>query len=44
MFDAFRCEDCVHGDYCPDKDTWDCDLDIVDEDDCEANYEDDDRM
>lgn len=47
MFETFRCESCVHGEFDIQIEEWECLLDIEYEDDdkqqdlCEQNYEDD---
>lgn len=43
MFESFRCEDCIHGEYDEDSDSWGCTLEIYDDKECEENYEDDER-
>lgn len=43
MFVPYRCEDCVHGEYLSNDCYWDCSIGVSDDEECEKNYEDDDR-
>lgn len=43
-FESFRCEDCIHGEYLYQDSCWDCSIGVFDEEECEKNYEDDEKM
>lgn len=44
MFIPYRCESCIHGEWLQQDSTWDCMLDCSDDEECERNYEDDERV
>lgn len=47
MFEPFRCEDCVHGEYYNRDGFYYCSYDFdvnEDKEQCEQNYEDDERV
>lgn len=44
MFEPFRCEDCIHGEYDEQEREWDCLLGCWSSKECEDNYEDDEKM
>ena len=44
MFEAFRCENCIYGRYHLIDNSWGCLIDIIDEEECENNYEDSERI
>lgn len=43
MFEPFRCEDCIHGEYDEQEGEWDCLLGCWSSKECEDNYKDDER-
>ena len=44
MFEPYRCESCVHGEYLSQNDCWDCSIDVSDDKEYEQKYVDDERM
>ena len=44
MFEPFRCEDCIYGEYLSQDCEWDCSLGCWSSKECEDNYEDDERI
>lgn len=43
MFDPFRCEDCIHGEYDEQEHGWDCNIGCWSSKECEEHYKDDER-
>lgn len=44
MFEPYRCEDCVYGEFLESDSVWDCSIGITDDEECERNYADDEKM
>ena len=43
MFEPYRCEDCIYGEYLPEDSCYDCSIGVRNDEECEQNYADDDR-
>ena len=43
MFEPFRCEECIYGEYLPQDDCWDSGCNAGDEQECEKLFEEDER-
>lgn len=43
MFIPYRCEDCIHGEYLWRDSCWDCSIGVSDDEECEKNFEEDER-
>lgn len=43
MFEPFRCEDCIHGEYNEQEGEWGCNIGCWSGKECEDNYVDDER-
>lgn len=44
MFEPYRCESCIHGEYLYQDSCWGCSIGVSSDEECEQNYVDDERI